>query len=708
MASSDSHSYPDRNAPSRDVRGARTRAEIVPGSLASLETTLPPTPLKKLLAADGASVYVFSMDDQLLATVQDAGGEQYPVHAVSEWMSLLSVIERGLCHIVLLDADALPDDLEKQIADLRVVEPSLVILLAAPRDTAQKLIGLLSNRSIHRLLIKPAASGITRLLLESAVGRYLQMREQTHESLEEQIEHLRRRPRDGQPTRWPVWLLATALVSLLLAAVVVGSMMRSNTGGPESEVAATPSSLGESLPVPSDTIDGGQVRGEPVATATEQPAAIPEETPEPFADELAQAALALVEGRVAEPEGASALDIYAGILNRDPEHAQASAQLGVVIDRLFAAAERALLEGRLDEAEHTIGQIRRARPATSRLAFMETQVTRAREAAFAAARADVAIEPQPAAVVPINAPPSEFESLLTIAELRIERGQLVEPAGDSALAYFERAGALAPDDPRLLALRASIAEGVASQARLVLDGGDTETAAELTGIAFRLGADTELLTLLELDLANAARQTRQEATAELLSLADSRLRNGRLLAPENDSALFYLTAVRLEQADFPGLAPLMQEFSQQVGEQVREAIAATDWSAAESLLSTLQQARTDQVLVRDLQIELVNERRQAQFLAQAVPSSVLELVEYELPEYPPIALRLGIQGWVDLQFIVGENGRPRDIVIVDSRPEERFELAALAAVGQYRYVPFELGGRVYERAVTLRMRFSLQ
>jgi TonB family protein len=83
-------------------------------------------------------------------------------------------------------------------------------------------------------------------------------------------------------------------------------------------------------------------------------------------------------------------------------------------------------------------------------------------------------------------------------------------------------------------------------------------------------------------------------------------------------------------------------------------------------------------------------------------------VEYELPQYPPAALRLGIEGWVDLQFIVGQNGRPRDIAVIASQPEERFDQAAITAVSQYRYAPFELGGRVYERTVTLRVRFTLQ
>jgi hypothetical protein len=143
---------------------------------ASLESTLPPMPLKKLLASDGAGVYVLSQDPELIDSVTAAGGEQFPIHIVPTFEKLCGLVERAQCKIALLDADLLSRGLRKNLTELRVLEPTLVILLAAPRETAEKLIGLLSERTIHRLLIKPAAVGITRLLIESAVSKYLQIR----------------------------------------------------------------------------------------------------------------------------------------------------------------------------------------------------------------------------------------------------------------------------------------------------------------------------------------------------------------------------------------------------------------------------------------------------------------------------------------------------------------------------------------------------
>ena len=385
----------------------------MPSSLASLETTLPPTPLKKLLAADGASVYVFSHDETLVGTVQDAGGEQYPVYATSEWLELEAAIDRGLCHIVLLDADAL-DDLQDRIAELRGLEPRLVILLAAPRDTAQQIIGMLSDRSVHRLLIKPAATGITRLLLESAVSRYLQLREDSAQTLEAEIESLKRRQPERETTRWPAWLLATALVSLLLGAVIVGGVVRLRppaaapvtpapveTGSEEvapapvagSELASTTSTSAAAdgaadtraaAPATNDADTAENIPNAAETAANTQNVAAP--PPEPFAALLARGRLAFVEGRLAEPVGDSALDHFAAIVAQDPEHAEANARLADVLEALFTRAEAALLAGELDLAATTIDHIRRIRPGgTGRLAFLEAQLERLLEAGDAAA-----------------------------------------------------------------------------------------------------------------------------------------------------------------------------------------------------------------------------------------------------------------------------------------------------------------------------------
>jgi protein TonB len=75
--------------------------------------------------------------------------------------------------------------------------------------------------------------------------------------------------------------------------------------------------------------------------------------------------------------------------------------------------------------------------------------------------------------------------------------------------------------------------------------------------------------------------------------------------------------------------------------------------------------------------------------------------------YPQEAIDAHLEGWVEVEFTVDRAGQTRDAVVVDARPRSRFSAAALAAVAQYRYEPFELDGRRYERRVRVRMRFVL-
>ena len=87
---------------------------------------------------------------------------------------------------------------------------------AAQRPRAEGLMTFLSERKIHRLLIKPSAPGITRLLIESAVKRCLQLRE-----LKEAGADLgeRRFPSPRETKRVPAWVFPSVGAALL---VVVG------------------------------------------------------------------------------------------------------------------------------------------------------------------------------------------------------------------------------------------------------------------------------------------------------------------------------------------------------------------------------------------------------------------------------------------------------------------------------------------------------
>ncbi|HWN39602.1 MAG TPA: hypothetical protein VNP02_13960, partial [Gammaproteobacteria bacterium] len=399
-----------------------------------LDTTLPPTPIRELLAASGATVFVLATDANFVATIRRAA-EQHPLFVVESWAELAEAAEAGSCGIALLDATLLGARLPQCVARLAEFHDRLVTLVAAERTAAQEYVGLLSTGRIHRLLIKPAAIGAARLLIESATARRLQLRD-------EAVRPTAPAATVAASSRIPKWIwgaLAGFGAVALLAAGFAGAGLNLWNRSTGNETAT------------------------PAAAA---PAPAPETAPTPL-DELAElrtkASLALMEGRLAEPAGDNALDLNLTLLARVPGDPAARGALSAVMDGLFKRAEGALLADDLGAAAAALDQVRRVDPASSRLAFLDAQLARGL-AVLAAAPPKATVSPPPVAVSP-----TELDSVLSLATARLRRGQILAPAGDSAVAYLDRAAQLGPSDARVASLRADVSAALIAAARLVFD-----------------------------------------------------------------------------------------------------------------------------------------------------------------------------------------------------------------------------------------------
>jgi hypothetical protein len=522
----------------------------VPGPL---DATLPPTPIRELLAASGATMFVLATDANFIATIRRAA-EQHPLFVVESWPELLEAVDAGRCGIALLDATLLGARVSQCVARLAAYHDRLVTLVAADRTAAQEYIGLLSGGRIHRLLIKPVAIGAARLLIESATARRLQLRDEA--------------AKPGAPgaaaavsSRVPKWVWGTAagvgaVVLLGVAVAGVGLDWWNRSAGVETAAPDAAAVAPETAPTPADEL----------------------------ADLRAKASLALQEGRLAEPPGDNALDHYLAALALEPKDQAARDGLSSVMDGLFKRAE-ALLADELEAAAMALDQVRRLDAASSRLAFLDTQLARALAVLAAPPRAPAASPPPVAA-----ASPTELDSVLSLAKARLGRGQILAPAGDIAVAYLERAAQIGRDDPRVGVLRAEVSAALIASARLVFDA-DAASAANLASEARRLGFESASLAALEADVGAALAREQQQQLSERLDTARLRLRSGALFVPASDSALDYLAGL---QADAPALAGLAEEVgSVSTGGRAgnRSSISRGDWGAADSQLAGLAQRR---------------------------------------------------------------------------------------------------------------------
>jgi len=77
------------------------------------------------------------------------------------------------------------------------------------------------------------------------------------------------------------------------------------------------------------------------------------------------------------------------------------------------------------------------------------------------------------------------------------------------------------------------------------------------------------------------------------------------------------------------------------------------------------------------------------------------------PEYPYRARRDGIEGWVDLSFVVTADGRVRNVRVVGSHPRGVFDEAARQSLSRWRFKPKMVDGVTVERTAVQRLTFQL-
>ncbi|HEY3697683.1 MAG TPA: TonB family protein [Spongiibacteraceae bacterium] len=78
------------------------------------------------------------------------------------------------------------------------------------------------------------------------------------------------------------------------------------------------------------------------------------------------------------------------------------------------------------------------------------------------------------------------------------------------------------------------------------------------------------------------------------------------------------------------------------------------------------------------------------------------------PEYPPVALRQGWQGTVQLRVLVQPDGRPGTITLEKSSGKKVLDDAALVAVQKWKFVPAKRGDQPIEGWVSFPIEFSLE
>lgn len=75
--------------------------------------------------------------------------------------------------------------------------------------------------------------------------------------------------------------------------------------------------------------------------------------------------------------------------------------------------------------------------------------------------------------------------------------------------------------------------------------------------------------------------------------------------------------------------------------------------------------------------------------------------------YPELARRQGISGYVTMNVLISESGNVEDVEILESKPEEIFDLKAESAIRQWKFEPATYSGRKVKVWATQKIVFKL-
>ncbi len=350
---------------------------------------------------------------------------------------------------------------------------------------------------------------------------------------------------------------------------------------------------------------------------------------------------------------------------------------------------------------------------------------------------------------------------LRMADLAYQAGMLLEPEGYSAWDLYQRAGQRNPDDESAATGLLRVADDITARGLVAAEQGRTDDATALAtrvlavmpghegaqGLMHAIeaieardraamerarerasmrppeppdtaadsgpapaGRDDGLLFGGGIDGAGYPTFARVEAqtsrTALEVSFSEALAAN-RLLTPETRSAKHYLHQLLTVAPEHVASLTARQQLLDALLDRAADAIASLDADAAMSWLDEAQALTDDPSRLTAMRDELTS-RLIAAESERLLPTSALTLINYVVPAYPARALDRRVEGWVDIEFIVDTEGRPRDLVVTDGSDEYYFRGEARRAVEQWRFEPRQFMGHTISQRSYTRIRFALE
>lgn len=140
---------------------------VAPTSVAPM----PPAAARPRLAA-GLGVIVFSSDDDVLATVQQAVRGRLPVHRASNIVQVVKILTDYRPGVLLTDISDDKATIQAMTARLKEHLPELVTIAVSPHRDVLDMVWLINHGQIFRFLRKPLSTGRCAISLQAALKHH--------------------------------------------------------------------------------------------------------------------------------------------------------------------------------------------------------------------------------------------------------------------------------------------------------------------------------------------------------------------------------------------------------------------------------------------------------------------------------------------------------------------------------------------------------
>jgi TonB family protein len=651
-------------------------------------------------------VVVLTADDGLLATLREASGPEHAIWHAPTADTAVDLLVGGRCGILIADLATLRGDAARLLERLHAQFPELVLIAAGRREEEQAVLPLVTSGRVYRFLHRPVSPARAGLFLTAATRRYSELLK---------VETIAFTAVKTMATR-PNWIRLAIAASVLVVIAIGFFAWRTR----EVEVTTTTNTT--------IAVQRGPTVDEQIANA------------------LASGQMAYATGRLVEPRGDNALEYFRAALKMKPDNADARAGVVNVISILEQRVATAIQQRKAPEAAAWIGTLRRADPQNARLDGLQQQVialargassrpvevpttavqrpetqaptpqqTQSAPAPAVAQASTSAPTPAASSSVTVATTPPPATTLrspnLTAMRARVSSDRLLEPADDSALTYLREARDANEDTSAVKIAATDLGTRILDRASSAIASGEQDEARRW------LDATTALDREFELGLPDIDSVTRQleglRAAQERAAIGDElaaavRLRErGQLLEPPQQNAYDIVMSLRTRNPKSEDVRSEQQKLAFELLERTRTALASGNLDQADLFTQRADTLVPGMTATKTLQQQIIAARDDAASNT-LIAATTLQRVREVPARYPQEAQRSGTEGWVDVDFTIGTDGVPQDVVARDAQPRRIFDRAAVDSVSQWRFEPIVRSGKAVTQRATLRVRFQLQ